>query len=69
MIARGHLDVKVAVPYDGSRKPIPTDNIFHEKADIIKDGQRIRLLTGHPQQDIKQQVHRPGSDLSRTNKS
>ena len=43
MIARGHLDVKVAVPCDAHKKPIPADGIFHEKAGIIKDrvGDRI----------------------------
>ena len=37
MIARGHLDVKVAVPCDGNKKPVPADGIFHEKAGIIED--------------------------------
>lgn len=37
MIARGHLDVKVAVPCDANKKPIPADGIFHEKAGIIED--------------------------------
>ena len=37
MIARGHLDVKVAVPCDGNKKPIPADGIFHEKAGLIED--------------------------------
>ena len=37
MIGRGHLDVKVAVPCDTHRKPIPADGIFHEKAGIIED--------------------------------
>ena len=37
MIARGHLDVKVAIPCDAGRKPIPADGIFHEKAGIIED--------------------------------
>ena len=43
MIARGHLDVKVAVPCNAHRKPIPADGIFHEKAGIIEDrvGDRI----------------------------
>ena len=43
MIARGHLDVKVAVPCDAYKKPIPADGIFHEKAGIIEDrvGDRI----------------------------
>ena len=37
MVARGHLDVKVAVPCDANSKPIPADGIFHEKAGIIED--------------------------------
>ena len=43
MVGRGHLDVRVAVPCDDDRKPIPADGIFHEKAGIIQDraGDRI----------------------------
>jgi ERCC4-related helicase len=43
MVGRGYLDVRVAVPCDGNRKPIPADGIFHEKAGIIQDraGDRI----------------------------
>ena len=37
MIARGYLDVKVAVPCDSQKRPIPADGIFHEKAGIIED--------------------------------
>ena len=37
MVARGFLDVKVAVPCGADRKPIPADGIFHEKAGIIED--------------------------------
>ncbi len=37
MVARGHLDVKVAVPCDAQRRPIPEDGIFHEKAGIVTD--------------------------------
>ena len=37
MVARGFLDVKVAVPCDTDSKPIPADGIFHEKAGIIED--------------------------------
>ena len=37
MVARGHLDVKVAVPCDLERRPIPEDGIFHEKAGIVTD--------------------------------
>jgi SNF2 family DNA or RNA helicase len=43
MVASGILDVKVAVPCDDQRRPIPADGIFHEKAGIIEDkcGDRI----------------------------
>ena len=43
MVAHGYLDVKVAVPCDDNKKPIPEDGIFHEKSGIIKDrvGDRI----------------------------
>ncbi len=43
MVARGHLDVKVAVPCDASGKPVSNDGIFHEKAGIVEDrtGERI----------------------------
>ena len=37
MVARGFLDVKVAVPCDADSRPIPADGIFHEKAGIIED--------------------------------
>ena len=37
MVARGFLDVKVAVPCDATGKPIPADGIFHEKVGIIED--------------------------------
>ena len=43
MVARGHLDVKVAVPCDGGGKPIHDGAIFHEKTGIVEDraGDRI----------------------------
>ncbi len=37
MVGRGHLDVRVAVPCDAHRRPIPAAGIFHEKAGIIQD--------------------------------
>ena len=37
MVARGHLDVKVAVPCDTEQRPIPADGIFHEKAGVVED--------------------------------
>ncbi len=43
MVARGHLDVKVAVPCDPRGKPVSDDGIFHEKAGVIEDrtGEKI----------------------------
>ena len=38
MIGRGHLDVKVAVPCNANRVPVPESAIFHEKAGIVEDG-------------------------------
>jgi SNF2 family DNA or RNA helicase len=43
MVARGYLDVKVAVPCDASRRPIATAGIFHEKAGIVEDRRGDRL--------------------------
>ena len=43
MVARGYLEVKVAVPCNADRKPIPADGIFHEKAGIIEDRGRDRI--------------------------
>ena len=43
MIARGHLEVKVAVPCDLDGRPIPSDGIFHEKAGIVADRTGDRL--------------------------
>ena len=43
MVAHGYLDVKVAVPCDAERRPIPADGIFHEKAGIVTDRAGDRL--------------------------
>ena len=43
MVARGHLDVRVAVPCDADRRPVAADGIFHEKAGVIQDGGGDRL--------------------------
>ncbi|WP_045218059.1 DEAD/DEAH box helicase [Desulfonatronum thioautotrophicum] len=43
MVAKGHLDVKVAIPCDHKRRPVRTDAIFHEKAGIIEDKAGNRL--------------------------
>jgi len=43
LVGDGRLDIRVAVPCDQNRKPIPADGIFHEKAGIAEDktGDRI----------------------------
>lgn len=43
MIAKGLLEVKVAIPCDPSRKPVVSTGIFHEKSGIVEDkaGHRI----------------------------
>jgi len=43
MVAKGILDVRVAVPCDQKRQPIATNGIFHEKAGIIEDKAGHRL--------------------------
>ncbi len=43
MVARGILEVKVAVPCDRNRRPITGAAIFHEKAGIIEDKTGGRL--------------------------
>ncbi len=43
MIARGFLDVKVAVPCGEDGTPIPEDGIFHEKTGIVEDRVGDRL--------------------------
>ena len=43
MVAQGYLEVKVAVPCDEHRNPVPDNALFHEKTGIIEDrgGDRI----------------------------
>jgi SNF2 family DNA or RNA helicase len=43
MIARGHLEMKVAIPCDGHRQPVATTVLFHEKAGIVEDKAGNRL--------------------------
>lgn len=43
MVARGILDVKVAVPCNPEGRPSPDEAIFHEKAGIIEDGAGDRI--------------------------
>jgi hypothetical protein len=46
MVANQFLEVKVAVPCDESRRPLPASGIFHEKAGIMEDktGDRLALV-------------------------
>jgi len=43
LVEQGRLEVKVAVPCDGNRKPLTGTAIFHEKAGIVEDktGQKV----------------------------
>jgi hypothetical protein len=43
MVARGYLEIKVAVPCDDDRNPVATQAIFHEKAGILEDKTGARL--------------------------
>lgn len=43
MVARGYLEIKVAVPCDSDRNPVVSRALFHEKAGIIEDKTGGRL--------------------------
>jgi SNF2 family DNA or RNA helicase len=43
MVAKGYLEVKLAVPCDADRRPIRDDSIFHEKTGIVEDKTGDRL--------------------------
>jgi superfamily II DNA or RNA helicase len=43
MVAKGILEVRVAVPCDMKRQPIASNGIFHEKAGIVEDKAGHRL--------------------------
>ena len=43
MVAEGRLEVRVGIPCDEHRRPIPTEGLFHEKAGIIEDKTGDRL--------------------------
>ena len=43
MVARGFLEVKVAIPCSENRTPIPENGIFHEKSGIVEDRNGDRL--------------------------
>ncbi len=43
MVAHGHLEIRVAVPCDERRQPLPADGLFHEKSGVVEDktGDRV----------------------------
>jgi len=43
MVAKGHIEIKVAVPCDENRNPVTSHAIFHEKAGVIEDKTGNRL--------------------------
>ena len=43
MVAKGFLEIKVAVPCNEHRAPVASDAIFHEKAGVIEDKTGSRL--------------------------
>lgn len=43
MVAKGHLEIKVAVPCDENHNPVMSHAIFHEKAGVIEDKTGSRL--------------------------
>ncbi|MGE0713879.1 MAG: DEAD/DEAH box helicase [Alphaproteobacteria bacterium] len=43
MVAEGRLEIRVAVPCDADRHPIPAEGLFHEKAGIVEDKTGDRL--------------------------
>lgn len=43
MVAKGHLEIKVAVPCDENRNPVTSRAIFHEKAGVMEDKTGNRL--------------------------
>jgi len=43
LVARGRLEIKVAVPCDAQRRPVAGAGLFHEKAGIIEDAAGNRI--------------------------
>ena len=43
MVARGHLEMKVAIPCNAQRRPIAATVLFHEKAGVVEDKAGHRL--------------------------
>ena len=65
MVEHGCLDVKVAVPCDAERRPIPADGIFHEKAGIVTD----RGAIGSPGTAASTRPRRAGGTTGRASTS
>jgi SNF2 family DNA or RNA helicase len=43
LVAEGRLEVRVAVPCDAKRRPIPAEGLFHEKSGVVEDKTGDRL--------------------------
>jgi hypothetical protein len=43
LVGQGHLEVKVAVPCDAQRRPVPGPALFHEKSGILEDSSGATL--------------------------
>src|SRR3954470_2493600 len=43
LVAEGRLEVRVAVPCDVKRRPIPAEGLFHEKSGVVEDKTGDRL--------------------------
>ncbi|MDZ7793612.1 MAG: phospholipase D-like domain-containing protein [Spirochaetia bacterium] len=43
MVARGYLEIRVAIPCTSDRMPVRDNSIFHEKTGIIEDSEGNRL--------------------------
>lgn len=43
LVSEGRLEVRVAVPCDDRRRPVPANGLFHEKAGIVEDGTGARV--------------------------
>jgi SNF2 family DNA or RNA helicase len=37
MVAQGRLEVRVGVPCDAQRRPVPAEGLFHEKSGVVED--------------------------------
>src|SRR5580704_6943559 len=37
MVAQGRLEVRVGIPCDAQRRPVPAEGLFHEKSGVVED--------------------------------